>query len=553
MLIRALTRFGPISDVADVGGISLSLPASAWLAALVGAGVAIASLMLPVGPAIRRTVVTHQQDVMRGSRTLWWQRAYLDVIVLGLGLLLLWRLRESGGIGGNGRVDWLLLLSPVALLLGAGTILLRIFPLLLRFGAWVASRGRGLPAALSLWQAARNPTHIARLVLLLTLAMALGILSSGLNATLDQSEFERANYAVGSDIRLTAPMVPFSDVASGEGIEEAAGWLRDTGSIDAGRAYYRFDVLGIEPFSTADVTLFREDFATQPMGNLLGRLVSQPMADGSAAPPMLPLPGQPGRLGVWLWSPTDSPSATGARAVLLGDSDLDRVGVRAKVMTAQNRAITLRLQPADPGTYEGNLGPIRLTAPTEGYPADGWRYFEAEIEPLAEDHFPLQLHSLWLQNRARGASTFFIVSMRLAVDDITVIDRVTGRPSVVESFEEVADWASDDGVSRTNKGRDGHWGQSRMDLTLNFARTLQFVGIKPVGNGRNLATIPILASPTFLQTTGLTTGAGSGGESGFSTCDFPFGGGCQYVPHAGGNVAKWVCGGGTGFGFLEFE
>ena len=46
------------------------------------------------------------------------------------------------------------------------------------------------------------------LVLLLTLAMSLGMLSTGLNATLDVSERERAQYAVGGDLRFSAKASP---------------------------------------------------------------------------------------------------------------------------------------------------------------------------------------------------------------------------------------------------------------------------------------------------------------------------------------------------------
>ncbi len=152
-LVRALSWVGPLADVgqADWG---LSPGQSAWLAAGVGTLACLAGLLLPLGPALRRSIVTHRQMVARSTRPPWWQRLYLDVFVLVGGLVLLWRLRlygemTAGGPGGA-RLDWLLLLSPVAFLLGAAAILLRVFPLILRAMASVTARGRGLAGALAL-------------------------------------------------------------------------------------------------------------------------------------------------------------------------------------------------------------------------------------------------------------------------------------------------------------------------------------------------------------------------------------------------------------------
>ncbi|MGD8794423.1 MAG: hypothetical protein PVF47_17870, partial [Anaerolineae bacterium] len=221
-LVNGLSWIGPLADVGQADR-HLSLSQGAWLAAGVGALACLAGLLLPLGPALRRSIVTHQQMAGRSRQPPWWQRLYLDVFILAGGLALLWRLRlygqmTSGGPGGA-RLDWLLLLSPVAFLLGAATILLRVFPLILQAMAALVARGQGLAGALALWQASRNPTHVTRLVLLLTLAIALGNLSTGLNITLDQSEYDRAYYLAGNDLRLTAQgAVPLVDLQSAPGV-----------------------------------------------------------------------------------------------------------------------------------------------------------------------------------------------------------------------------------------------------------------------------------------------------------------------------------------------
>ncbi|MCA9934955.1 MAG: ABC transporter permease, partial [Anaerolineales bacterium] len=144
LLVRALVIAGPLADVSEPGW-ALTLPQTAWLTAGVGVLAALAGLLMPVGPAIKRSIVTYQQTSIRDTRTPLWQRYYLDVFVLALGLVLLLRLHFYGGIVGGGstrpQVDWLLLLSPIALLVGSGTILLRVFPLILRLASALTSRG----------------------------------------------------------------------------------------------------------------------------------------------------------------------------------------------------------------------------------------------------------------------------------------------------------------------------------------------------------------------------------------------------------------------------
>ena len=425
-LVRGLTLAGPLADVGEPEW-GLSLPQLAWLAAAVGAIACIVGLLLPVGQSIRRTIVNYQQSTNRVTQAPFWQRYYLDVFVLAIGLVLLWRLQYFGSIVGGGgtvrpQVDWLLLLSPVALLVGAGTILLRLFPLLLRLLAAVARQGRGIVAHLAMLQAARNPTHVARLVLLLTLAIALGILSTGINATLDASELERAQYAAGNDIRLASRRnLPLYKLATLPDVSETSGMWRSQGSLTLGREFLRFEVLAVDPQSFGEMGSYRDDFANEPIPALLDRL----MVENIAPQPVIPIPGQPNRMGLWVWSAPDPETPSGFSGPR-GDSDLDRIHLQINVMTAQQDTILLDLLPEETG----------------GYPADGWRFFEGELPLLPEVSFPLSLHSIWLRNRTILGDNFpqaVSASMELALDALTVTDRRNGETAVAYDFETLTD------------------------------------------------------------------------------------------------------------------
>lgn len=492
-LVNWLAFAGPLADLSEPGW-RLTLPQSAWLAALIGTAASLIGLLLPVNAAVKRTIVNYQQQAGRSGERPLWQRAYLDVFILAIGLVLLWRLQYFGSIVGGSsstpRVDWLLLLSPLTLLIGSGTILLRVFPLLLRGMAAIAARGRGLVAALALWQSARNPAHVARLVLLLTLAMSLGILSTGINATLDISELERANYATGSDIRLISRQaIPLSQLANVDTIQTQTNLWRGDGSAFTGRDYWRFDVMAIEPYSFSDVTRYRPDYAQESMGELLGRLV----VDDILGPEALPLPGEPVELGLWLWAPSDENMmihAIGPRPeTVVGDSDLDRIGLEAKVATALGEYITVELTPTETG----------------GYPEDGWRYFRATLDTFTPDSYPLTLQSLWLRNRVRALGNFGgsrPADFLLAIDDITVVD-AAGQTTLAADMEDVTQiWQI--GAAFSTASFDtirAYSGRASRTLRLQMARqeevSITLADITRFGSAPTL--LPGLVSPRFIS------------------------------------------------------
>ncbi|MCB8917996.1 MAG: ABC transporter permease [Ardenticatenaceae bacterium] len=494
-LVRWLAVVGPLADVGGAGW-PLTITSAAWLAAIVGALASLVGLLWPARTAVRRSIISHQQAVARAEAPPWWQRYYLDVFVLAVGLILLWRLQTFGSIvGGTAtrtRVDWLLLLAPLALLLGAGTILLRLFPLMLRGLAALTTRQRGLPGALAMWQVARNPTHVARLVLLLTLAMALGILSTGLNATLDRSEAERAMYAAGSDLRLVSPRgILLDDLATLPGMAGLSGAWRGQGSISLGRLFGAVELLAVDPATAGSLLNFREDFAAEPLPLLLNSLE----VDNTAEQPVTPLPGRVRELGIWVWSPPDPPEELrNIRNTAEGDSDLDRIALEAKVKTAQGQLLNLKLLPAETG----------------GYPADGWRYYSALLPVLTERSYPLSLHSLWLQNRLRttsfrgGPQSVF---MELALDDLTVVDWETDARQVVDDFEDVSRvWQGSatafNPVFRPSE--EAHSGRARLHIGYQFD-SRETVGLS-LANINKAIVLPALASAGFVAASSAEVG-----------------------------------------------
>jgi ABC-type lipoprotein release transport system permease subunit len=430
LMMRGLISFGPLADTSEAHW-ALQLPQAAWLAAIVGAIACLISVLGPLPGAVRRSIVTYAQSLSRSGQAPLWQRYYLDVVFMLAGLILLWRVRIYGGIlsetGAGPQVDWLLLLAPLAMLLGAATIMLRIFPLLLQLGARVVSETRGLPATLAFWQAARDPGHIARLVLLLTLAMALGSLSSGLNIALDRNETDRAYFSAGSDLRLRLDPQDSGSTSQGAisetslviqsaaGFKALSGALRTTGSlqITIENAYPTFDVLAVDPQSFKEVARFRHDFARVSIPGMLDRL-EETQAEQFIS---YELPGFPVKIGMWLLVPFDGAIYVDQLSRNASIS-LDELSLMVKISTARGETITIPLYPENPA--------VPLT--------EGWQYFEGQLPTLSELSYPVNLQSFWF--RHLEPSSFLIsVIPQLAVDGLTVVDGKSGEKTTTGLFE----------------------------------------------------------------------------------------------------------------------
>ena len=109
-----------------------------------------------------------------------YQRYYLDVLLLVIGMILLRQLSEQGsvvavGIFGEIAVDQILLAVPAVILVASALALLRLFPLFMRISSALLSSFLSAGLVLGIWQMARNPTHYARLSLRLILMAGLGI------------------------------------------------------------------------------------------------------------------------------------------------------------------------------------------------------------------------------------------------------------------------------------------------------------------------------------------------------------------------------------------
>jgi len=306
--IAALGKTGTFESISGGDFLPFTIVPMAFVFALGGAAIAAVAVVIPAFFAARKGMVLFLRSSARPGQPLL-QRYYLDFAVVGLAAFALWQLNQRGSVFdpdsvGGWSADPLLLMSPLLLILAIGAMMFRFLPLILRLVTKVVATTAGPGVTLGLWQLTRSPARYNQLALLVVMAAAVGTFAATYGETTDRSQEERALYAAGSDVRLTGLgrlQVGFSTGTADKleavpGVDHAVTATRQQMSIGPLANFGApVEVLGVEPAGAADVLWWRNDFASQPLENMLRRLQGSPLQSHG-----IPLPGEPVSASIWV-------------------------------------------------------------------------------------------------------------------------------------------------------------------------------------------------------------------------------------------------------------
>jgi putative ABC transport system permease protein len=187
-----------------VSGMSLSYGLLAVL-------VAVFAGVVPAIQYAKSSIVGYKQQLARADQKPFWQRLYLDVILLlicGYGWYLFAQRRivaQSVGLDADMiQANPLLFFVPALSIFVMGLFILRLFPLLLKILHWIGNRFMGITTYLTLTQLARSAHLYYPLMLLLILTLGLGVYNASAARTLDLNATERVLYEYGADVVVQA-------------------------------------------------------------------------------------------------------------------------------------------------------------------------------------------------------------------------------------------------------------------------------------------------------------------------------------------------------------
>ena len=463
--------------------LGVAITPGAYLMSAVGGLLSFAALMIPAVQASRMSVTTFRQQSARPYSQPFYQRFYLDVLLLVIGVLLLRQLSEQGsvvavGIFGEIAVDQALLAVPAVILVASALVLLRLFPLFMRVSSALLSSFLSAGLVLGIWQMARNPTHYARLSLLLILMAGLGIFAASFGGTLQRSFSERALYSTGTDIRLEGAMInslgntrPIRESFEGlPAVRDVSLAFRGFGS-DLSKIFAdSYIMFAVEGDKIEDMGWFRNDFSDTAMGSMLSALGPNVLPVG------LELPRQARSIGVTVKADRPHPS----------------VVVAARIKDTYSRYFTYVLGTLDSGQW------TTLEAPLERSNSFRPGRVLVPTEPLTLVSFAV--HETNGRNRLRSGS--------VTIDDIHA-GMPDGETRIVESFDSLSDWsmiravpeAQSDVIRPADGGLDGSSGAA----TFIWAEGRPLVS-RGIFHGPPLTPLPVIASSRFMRVNNHETG-----------------------------------------------
>lgn len=180
--------------------------------ALLGAGLGFVAILFATWQATRSDALAYRLSLGRSREVPLWKRYYVDLALAAVCCAGWVELSFFGGLsvrtqlaGARPHTDPVLLATPGLLLLAGALVTLRLFPLAARFLAWVAAKSRGAAGLIGCAQVARAGSHLLRLTLLLTLAVALGVFTLAFHESLGVNAATQAAYIAGGDERIAMP------------------------------------------------------------------------------------------------------------------------------------------------------------------------------------------------------------------------------------------------------------------------------------------------------------------------------------------------------------
>lgn len=280
-------------------GLPISLQGLSWQLIAIALLTTLLARLLPALAAARHSVLVQEREATRPSRPPWWQRTYLDLLLVIPTYYAYQQMAQHGSLGSllEERADDLLqdplmILLPAMMVFCGALLAMRLFLLITRALDLLAHRMPLPTVHLALRQLSRYSHGYVNPLLLVIVSLGLGIYTFTLAASLDQWLIDRVYYSVGGDVSF----LPYIESESGGDSDGAApnlGGIIPTkddfeelpGVSAAGRVGHyparitaggggevRGHFLGIDRVDFPHSAWFRSDFAPESLGALMNRL-----------------------------------------------------------------------------------------------------------------------------------------------------------------------------------------------------------------------------------------------------------------------------------------
>ncbi|MCI0552583.1 MAG: ABC transporter permease, partial [Anaerolineae bacterium] len=285
-------------DFGAVGGLRVDMTPQVIGYGLLGiAIILIIQILLPTLSAAENTIVTYKQERARSFRNPWWQKYWLDILLLlpaGYGL---WQLTQQSkqALSGSETIpdplqNPLLLLVPALGIFSVALFTLRLVPRLMEFVSWALHTSKSVGLLMAARYLARTPAFYSAPLVLLVLTLGLSAFTASLARTLDSQLNKQMRYQVGADINLYELGTTFNEdspnpVYTFAPVEDHLSIPAVKSATRVGR--YKFSAigqsgsipgifLGIDRLTFPSAAYWQRDFAPEQLGVLMNQLAADP-------------------------------------------------------------------------------------------------------------------------------------------------------------------------------------------------------------------------------------------------------------------------------------
>jgi putative ABC transport system permease protein len=285
-------------DFSAAGGLRISMTPQVLGYGLLGiAIILILQVLIPTLSAAQNTIVTYKQERARSFRTSWWQRYWLDVLLLipaGYGL---WQLTQQSqkALEGSETIpdplqNPLLLLVPALGIFSVALFTLRLVPRFMDLVSRLLRPSKSVGMLMAARYLARTPALYSAPLVLLVLTLGLSAFTASLARTLDSQLDKQVHYQVGTDINLyelgttfnednpnpVYTFGPVEDHLSIPGVQSATrvGRYKFSGSAQTGPIAGTF--LAIDRLTFPSAAYWQRNFASEQLGVLMNQVAANP-------------------------------------------------------------------------------------------------------------------------------------------------------------------------------------------------------------------------------------------------------------------------------------
>ena len=170
------------------------------------------TVLMTLVPAYRATqisIVERKLQMVNRKRVSTWHLLYLDVIAIAISAYGLYSFHtkmnvteQQGGLVEDFTMNPLQFFLPALFLIGIGFLLLRLYPIGLRFIYFIGKKWWGPTAYAMLLQIGRTSSQYQYLMYFLMMTISLGVFSSSCARTINLNTDERIRYQQGADVVL---------------------------------------------------------------------------------------------------------------------------------------------------------------------------------------------------------------------------------------------------------------------------------------------------------------------------------------------------------------